>query len=186
MIKKRELLSDPSPPLAQDDQTQVFRRTTSTPGHVIEPHPLNKKQRYHKLSDQTMQKSGVIELRPLKEPDHSPQRIATLSEQPITQWGRLSGSNIKYPPPAQPTEKTIVLQKSENQPLGFSLCGGKGSKRGDVGIYVRSILEGGIASKDGRLCIGDEILAVNGTSFSDCTHKKAAHLIKVGLPLQLA
>ena len=181
------MLSVPSSSLAQDDQTQQgFRRTTSTPGHVIEPHRLNKKQRYHKLSDQTMHRGEMIELRPLKGPDHSPPRIATLSEQPITQWGRLSGSNIRYPPPEQPTEKTIVLLKSENQPLGFSLCGGKDSKRGDVGIFVRSILKGGIASQDGRLCIGDEILSVNGISFSDCTHKKAAHVIKVGLPLQLA
>ena len=180
------MLSDPSPSLTQDDQTQGFRRTTSTPGHGIEPHPLNKKQQFHKLSDQTIHRSEVIELKPLKGPDDSPPRIATLSEQPITQWGRLSGNNIRYPPPPQPTKKTIVLLKSENQPLGFSLCGGKGSKRGDIGIFVRNITKEGIASKDGRLCIGDEILSVNGISFSDCTHKEAAHLIKVGLPLQLA
>lgn len=96
----------------------------------------------------------------------------------VTQWGRLSSSNIHTPPP-EPKLKTIVYVKSEGKSLGFTICGGKGSKRGDIGIYVRCIQPMGIAAEDGRLKEGDELLEVNGKSLAGCTHKKAASIIRV-------
>ena len=96
----------------------------------------------------------------------------------VTQWGRLSSSNIR-PTPPEPKLKSIVYVKSEGKSLGFTICGGKGSKCGDIGIYVRIIQPGGIAAKDGRLREGDELLEVNGKSLAGCTHKKAASIIKV-------
>ncbi|MCG8622301.1 MAG: PDZ domain-containing protein [Proteobacteria bacterium] len=36
-----------------------------------------------------------------------------------------------------------------------------------------------MAAQDGRLRRGDEILYVNGKSLKDCTHKKAAGIIRV-------
>ena len=97
----------------------------------------------------------------------------------VTQWGRLSSSNIHTPPP-EPKLKTIVYVKSEGKSLGFTICGGKGSKRGDIGIYVRTLQPTGIAAQDGRLKEGDELLEVNGKPLAGCTHKKAASIIKVG------
>lgn len=46
--------------------------------------------------------------------------------------------------------------------LGFSIAGGVGNQHipGDNSIYVTKIIEGGAAHKDGRLQIGDKILAV--------------------------
>lgn len=102
----------------------------------------------------------------------------------VTQWGRLSSSNIR-PEPPEPKLKSIVYVKSEGKTLGFTICGGKGSKCGDIGIYVRSIQAGGIAAKDGRLRVGDELLEVNGKSLAGCTHKKAASIIKVSDAAQL-
>lgn len=47
--------------------------------------------------------------------------------------------------------------------LGFSIAGGVGNQHipGDNSIYVTKIIEGGAAHKDGRLQIGDKLLAVS-------------------------
>lgn len=46
--------------------------------------------------------------------------------------------------------------------LGFSIAGGIGNQHipGDNSIYITKIIEGGAAQKDGRLQIGDRLLAV--------------------------
>ena len=50
-----------------------------------------------------------------------------------------------------------------NKGLGFSIAGGVGNQHvpGDNGIYVTKIMEGGAAFLDGRLRVGDKLLAVN-------------------------
>lgn len=47
--------------------------------------------------------------------------------------------------------------------LGFSIAGGVGNQHipGDNSIYITKIIEGGAAHKDGRLQIGDKLLAVS-------------------------
>lgn len=47
--------------------------------------------------------------------------------------------------------------------LGFSIAGGVGNQHvpGDSSIYVTKIIEGGAAQKDGRLQIGDKLIAVS-------------------------
>lgn len=47
--------------------------------------------------------------------------------------------------------------------LGFSIAGGIGNQHipGDNSIYITKIIEGGAAQKDGRLQIGDRLLAVS-------------------------
>ena len=100
----------------------------------------------------------------------------------VTQWARLSSPPIRQSPAAAtdvPRMQTLVYVKSAGKSLGFSICGGKGSKRGDIGIYVRKIHPTGIAAQDGRLQEGDEICDVNGKSLEGCTHKKAASIIRV-------
>lgn len=46
--------------------------------------------------------------------------------------------------------------------LGFSIAGGIGNQHipGDNGIYVTKIMDGGAAHVDGRLSIGDKLIAV--------------------------
>ncbi len=75
--------------------------------------------------------------------------------------------------------KSIDFLKSEGERLGITICGGKGSTRGDVGIFVRSIEEGSLAERDGRLKVGDELVEVNGRSVRECSHRTAASIIKV-------
>lgn len=49
--------------------------------------------------------------------------------------------------------------------LGFSIAGGAGNQHipGDNSIYITKIIEGGTAHKDGRLQIGDKLMAVSKT-----------------------
>ncbi|XP_037397270.1 disks large homolog 4 isoform X8 [Pygocentrus nattereri] len=64
--------------------------------------------------------------------------------------------------------------------LGFSIAGGVGNQHvpGDNSIYVTKIIEGGAAHKDGRLQIGDKILAVNNMSLEDVMHEDAVAALK--------
>ncbi|XP_030629043.1 discs large homolog 1-like protein isoform X13 [Chanos chanos] len=64
--------------------------------------------------------------------------------------------------------------------LGFSIAGGVGNQHipGDNSIYVTKIIEGGAAHKDGRLQIGDKLLAVNSTCLEEVTHEHAVTALK--------
>uniref|UniRef100_A0A671YTG6 Discs large MAGUK scaffold protein 4 n=1 Tax=Sparus aurata TaxID=8175 RepID=A0A671YTG6_SPAAU len=64
--------------------------------------------------------------------------------------------------------------------LGFSIAGGVGNQHipGDNSIYVTKIIEGGAAHKDGRLQIGDKILAVNHVCLEDVMHEDAVGALK--------
>ena len=52
--------------------------------------------------------------------------------------------------------------------LGFSTAGGIGNQHipGDNGIYVTKIMDGGAAQVDGRLAVGDKLIAVKNTLVS--------------------
>ncbi|KAM3876362.1 disks large homolog 4-like [Diretmus argenteus] len=64
--------------------------------------------------------------------------------------------------------------------LGFSIAGGVGNQHvpGDNSIYVTKIIEGGAAHKDGRLQIGDKLLAVNSSCLEEVTHEEAVAALK--------
>eukprot|EP00066_Takifugu_rubripes_P024117 XP_011613383.1 PREDICTED: disks large homolog 1 isoform X1 [Takifugu rubripes] len=64
--------------------------------------------------------------------------------------------------------------------LGFSIAGGLGNQHvpGDNGIYVTKIIEGGAAHKDGRLQIGDKLVAVNSSCLEEVTHEDAVAALK--------
>lgn len=55
-----------------------------------------------------------------------------------------------------------------NKGLGFSIAGGIGNQHipGDNGIYVTKIMEGGAAQVDGRLAVGDKLVAVRNMPVS--------------------
>jgi len=55
-----------------------------------------------------------------------------------------------------------------NKGLGFSIAGGIGNQHipGDNGIYVTKIMDGGAAQVDGRLVVGDKLVAVRNAVVS--------------------
>nr|XP_020447832.1 partitioning defective 3 homolog B-like isoform X1 [Monopterus albus] len=59
----------------------------------------------------------------------------------------------------------IPLNETGSAGLGVSLKGNKSRETGeDLGIFIKSIIHGGAAYKDGRLNINDQLIAVNGES----------------------
>ncbi|XP_051847516.1 disks large homolog 1 isoform X9 [Antechinus flavipes] len=80
------------------------------------------------------------------------------------------------------TEKTVEIKlvKGPKAGLGFSIAGGVGNQHipGDNSIYVTKIIEGGAAHKDGKLQIGDKLLAVNSVCLEEVTHEEAVTALK--------
>lgn len=70
-------------------------------------------------------------------------------------------------PPAGQTIYEIDLVKG-SKGLGFSIAGGIGNQHipGDNGIYVTKIMDGGAANVDGRLNVGDKLIAVRHSTVS--------------------
>ncbi|XP_028292221.1 partitioning defective 3 homolog B isoform X2 [Gouania willdenowi] len=59
----------------------------------------------------------------------------------------------------------VPLNDTGSAGLGISLKGNKSRETGeDLGIFIKSIIHGGAAYKDGRLHINDQLVAVNGES----------------------
>ncbi|XP_065077393.1 partitioning defective 3 homolog isoform X2 [Ochlerotatus camptorhynchus] len=57
--------------------------------------------------------------------------------------------------------------------------GGSGSKHdGDLGIFVKSVLHGGAASRDGRLKMNDQLLSVNGVSLLGQSNAEAMDTLR--------
>ncbi|XP_069762210.1 syntaxin-binding protein 4 [Narcine bancroftii] len=63
--------------------------------------------------------------------------------------------------------------------LGIKVIGGvKELTREEYGLYVKRILPGGLASVDGRLQPGDQILEVNGDSLVGVTNESAVEILR--------
>lgn len=68
--------------------------------------------------------------------------------------------------------------------LGFSIAGGIGNQHipGDNGIYVTKIMDGGAAQVDGRLSIGDKLIAVHANgqekNLENVNHEEAVATLK--------
>uniref|UniRef100_A0A8C3L4X5 Discs large MAGUK scaffold protein 1 n=1 Tax=Chrysolophus pictus TaxID=9089 RepID=A0A8C3L4X5_CHRPC len=79
------------------------------------------------------------------------------------------------------TEKVVEIKLVKGpKGLGFSIAGGVGNQHipGDNSIYVTKIIEGGAAHKDGKLQIGDKLLAVNSVCLEEVTHEEAVTALK--------
>ncbi|XP_044262612.1 protein lap4-like isoform X3 [Tribolium madens] len=91
-------------------------------------------------------------------------------------------------PTPQPPDDDVVLNKvlvhttliRDSRGLGFSIAGGKGSqpfKADSDAIYVSRITEGGVAHKDGKLCVGDRVVSINGVDLTGATHDQAVAML---------
>ncbi|CAH8572842.1 unnamed protein product [Heterobilharzia americana] len=70
---------------------------------------------------------------------------------------------------------TVTLYKNDGG-LGFSIVGGSDTVLGN--ILIHEIHSGGAASRDGRLQVGDRLLAVNGIDLREATQKDATKIIR--------
>ena len=72
-----------------------------------------------------------------------------------------------------------------NKGLGFTIAGGIGNQHipGDNGIYVTKVMDGGAAAADGKIAVGDRLVAVKNLPGGDfildnCTHEEAVNALK--------
>ncbi|ELU12480.1 hypothetical protein CAPTEDRAFT_225763 [Capitella teleta] len=72
---------------------------------------------------------------------------------------------------------TIELVMGGNG-LGLGIMDGMYTSLRESGIYVRTLVPGGIAASDGRLRLGDRLLTVNGTNIMNADYTRAMKLIK--------
>lgn len=79
-------------------------------------------------------------------------------------------------PAAGPKVMEIDLVKG-GKGLGFSIAGGIGNQHipGDNGIYVTKVMDGGAANVDGRLIIGDKLIAVRTAAHGERNLENVSH-----------
>uniref|UniRef100_UPI00358E763A afadin isoform X2 n=1 Tax=Myxine glutinosa TaxID=7769 RepID=UPI00358E763A len=75
----------------------------------------------------------------------------------------------------KPEVVTVTLRKQNG--LGLSIVAARGSGEDKMGIYVKSVVKGGSADRDGRLAAGDQLLCVDGNSLVGLSQERAAELM---------
>ncbi|XP_041076943.1 multiple PDZ domain protein isoform X10 [Polyodon spathula] len=75
--------------------------------------------------------------------------------------------------PGSSFERTITVVKG-NSSLGMTVSAVKDGS----GMIVRSIIHGGSISRDGRVCVGDCILAINGEPTTNLTNAQARAMLR--------
>ncbi|XP_074155057.1 partitioning defective 3 homolog B isoform X2 [Sminthopsis crassicaudata] len=79
----------------------------------------------------------------------------------------------------------IPLNDSGSAGLGVSLKGNKSRETGaDLGIFIKSIIHGGAAFKDGRLRINDQLIAVNGESLLGKSNHEAMETLRRSMSME--
>ncbi|XP_044035436.1 FERM and PDZ domain-containing protein 2 isoform X2 [Siniperca chuatsi] len=76
----------------------------------------------------------------------------------------------------RPEEISVELRKISGS-LGISISGGVKTNLPNGGIYIRSLVPGGAAERDGRVHTGDRLLEVDGISFQGFTYQQAVECL---------
>ncbi|XP_072541759.1 partitioning defective 3 homolog B isoform X3 [Salminus brasiliensis] len=79
----------------------------------------------------------------------------------------------------------VPLNDSGSAGLGVSLKGNKSRETGeDLGIFIKSIIHGGAAYKDGRLRINDQLIAVNGEPLLGKSNHEAMETLRRSMSME--
>uniref|UniRef100_A0A1Y1NGW7 Afadin n=2 Tax=Photinus pyralis TaxID=7054 RepID=A0A1Y1NGW7_PHOPY len=110
--------------------------------------------------------------------------LCRLAAQPTSSGHWTVYMNAPRPPSAlsttQPEVQIIRLHKAGGG-MGLSIVAAKGAGQERLGIYIKSVVPGGAADRDGRLTAGDQLLSVDGQSLLGITQEKAAEfLVRTG------
>ncbi|KAM9049923.1 ligand of Numb protein X 2 isoform 3-T4 [Megaptera novaeangliae] len=75
-------------------------------------------------------------------------------------------------------EKHITVKKEPHESLGMTVAGGRGSKSGELPIFVTSVPPHGCLARDGRIKRGDILLNINGIDLTSLSHSEAVAMLK--------
>lgn len=70
-----------------------------------------------------------------------------------------------------------LVKRDQSEPLGIKLI----RKSDETGVFILDLLDGGLASKNGKLSRNDKVLSINGQDLRQGTPEIAAQIIQVTL-----
>ncbi|CAG5128603.1 unnamed protein product, partial [Candidula unifasciata] len=103
------------------------------------------------------------------------QLLNTLGESSTDHIESSESGDPKTRPIAAGRRTYIEIEKGKVA-LGVGIVGGSDTLLN--AIIVSEIYDNGAAAKDGRLCVGDQILEVNGEDLTDATHASALQVLR--------
>ncbi|XP_060648492.1 protein lap4 isoform X13 [Drosophila nasuta] len=106
-----------------------------------------------------------------QQPQQPIQQIAPVSNGMLLQNGKDTTAPLSFI-----QLHTTLIRDQIGQGLGFSIAGGKGSppfKDDCDGIFISRITEGGLAHRDGKIMVGDRVMAINGNDMTEAHHDAA-------------
>ncbi|KAJ0012229.1 hypothetical protein NQD34_013204 [Periophthalmus magnuspinnatus] len=79
----------------------------------------------------------------------------------------------------------VPLSDSGSAGLGVSVKGNRSKENhADLGIFIKSIINGGAAFKDGRMRVNDQLIAVNGESLLGKTNQDAMETLRKSMSVE--
>lgn len=75
----------------------------------------------------------------------------------------------------QPEIQVVKLTKDKDNNIGVSIVAAKATGQERLSIFIKSIVPGGSADKDGRLQAGDQLLRVDEHYLSGMTQERYVH-----------
>ena len=75
-------------------------------------------------------------------------------------------------------DSTVIHVELERGSRGFGFSIRGGQEFGSMPLFVLRIAEDGPAAADGRLRVGDQLMAINGRDTTGLTHEEAISIIK--------
>uniref|UniRef100_A0A8C5MKN7 Partitioning defective 3 homolog n=1 Tax=Leptobrachium leishanense TaxID=445787 RepID=A0A8C5MKN7_9ANUR len=126
---------------------------------------------------------GTVHLLILRQDDsfHPRELNSEPSHIPTTRESKIEDDDLVLTPDGTREFLTfeIPLNDSGSAGLGVSVKGNRSKENhADLGIFVKSIINGGAASKDGRLRVNDQLVAVNGESLLGKTNQDAMETLR--------
>ncbi|XP_066510368.1 multiple PDZ domain protein [Hoplias malabaricus] len=100
-------------------------------------------------------------------------QLFTVQENSVLQSSRMESGTKVGSRQASGLEKNITVVRG-NTSLGMTVS----AIRDGSGVIVRSVVTGGAISKDGRLAVGDAIVAINGEPTTNLTSAQARALLR--------
>ncbi|XP_059375835.1 afadin isoform X2 [Carassius carassius] len=77
----------------------------------------------------------------------------------------------------KPEPMKITLKKPLHGGMGVSIVAAKRAGQDKLGIFIKSVVQGGAANEDGRLNPGDQLLSVDGKSLVGVSQERAAEVM---------
>jgi len=128
-------------------------------------------------SNQSTQSTNSIST----ETDHyrySPEPSAALEADSNTVSHTSSATSITSGAPDIAMIRLCRKAGDRQTPLGLGLVSGMHTKLQHNGVFVKTLVPGGLAAQDGNLRVGDRIAAVNGASIVALDYDQAIKLIR--------